>query len=116
MSETSNTLSYDLKDSSSDLFLIYHIHSQTARILSMTSMPKWGWMKRTHRLKSKWRRMKTTHMLMSHAEKKILAILLATAFRVNRGEHLDDALQKACKKNRNLQAPLAEILKNPYSR
>lgn len=93
-----------------NLFLIYHIHSQIARILSMTSMPKWRRMKRTHRLKSKRRRMKTTHIMMSHAEKNILGILLATAFRVNRGEHLDDALQKACRKNFSSQAQLAEIL------
>ena len=91
-----------------ELFLLYHIRNQTARSLSMTSMPD--------KHKSKWRRMKRTQRLMTQAERTILRVLVATARRVQHGEHLDDALQKACKKNRNLQAPLAEILKNPYSR
>ena len=78
-------------------FLQFHIHNQIARNLFMTSEP--------NKHKSKQRRLKRTQWLENWAERTILSVLLDTVRHLHHGEHLDDALQKACKKkSRNLQA------------
>ena len=78
-------------------FLQFHIHNQIARNLFMTSEP--------NKHKSKQRRLKRTQWLENWAERTILSVLLDTVRHLHHGEHLDDALQKACKKkSRDLRA------------